>query len=183
MTADRGAADEAGKTTDAVTNNNGNNDKSENNDGAERCRNISGSEGEIPDGQDGRVVPVHGSAEDSLALGQTQASGAQGQGTYSAEQLINQEIPLTTAYPERRIVHPGNHEERIPPTGGSEYNGTVTEPWKEPKSEANTYLRLMPTYESTTHYQLRTGRYYTEDQAPPHGMKLPLKTSLFKREW
>ncbi|KEG13128.1 hypothetical protein DQ04_01201140 [Trypanosoma grayi] len=102
---------------------------------------------------------------------------------YSAEELIREGLPLDTANPERRILHPGNHTERIPPTGGSEYNGTVTEPWAAPKAVDNTYLRMAPLYESTTHYQLRTGRHYTEDEAPPHGMTLPLKSSLIKREW
>ncbi|KAH8618518.1 hypothetical protein ERJ75_000268500 [Trypanosoma vivax] len=103
--------------------------------------------------------------------------------TYSSGELICEKLPLVTARPERRLLHPGNQAERIPPTGGSEYNGTVTLPWSAPRAMGDTYIRQAPTYESTTHYQLRTGRYYTEDAAPPHGMTLPTKNSLDTREW
>ncbi|KAH8609669.1 hypothetical protein ERJ75_001178500 [Trypanosoma vivax] len=44
--------------------------------------------------------------------------------TYSSGELICEKLPLVTARPERRLLHPGNQAERIPPTGGSEYNGT-----------------------------------------------------------
>ncbi|KAH9583999.1 hypothetical protein LSM04_005327 [Trypanosoma melophagium] len=102
---------------------------------------------------------------------------------YSTEDLVREKLPLDTADPERRLLHPGNNAERIPLTGGSEYNGTVNLTWTAPKAVDNTYLRLAPLYESTTHYQLRTGLFYTEDEAPPHEMTLPLKSSLSTREW
>ncbi|EKF28734.1 hypothetical protein MOQ_007509 [Trypanosoma cruzi marinkellei] len=102
---------------------------------------------------------------------------------YSSEAMVREKLPLDTANPERRIVHPGNHTIRIPPTGGSAYNGTVGESWTTPRAADGTYLRLAPLYESTTHYQLRTGLYYTEDEAPAHGMTLPKNNSLPRREW
>ncbi|ESL11753.1 hypothetical protein TRSC58_00489 [Trypanosoma rangeli SC58] len=102
---------------------------------------------------------------------------------YSADTVIREKLPLGTANPERRVMHPGNHTARIPPTGGSAYSGTVSESWTAPRAVNNTYLRLAPLYESTTQYQLRTGRYYTEDDAPAHDMGLPPKSSLGTREW
>ncbi|RNE98515.1 uncharacterized protein Tco025E_09208 [Trypanosoma conorhini] len=115
------------------------------------------------------------------AAGSAAATGEKA--PYSTEAVVRGKLPLDTANPERRSMHPGNHTVRIPPTGGSAYNGTVAEPWAVPRAVDNTYLRLAPLYESTTQYQLRTGRYYTEDEAPAHGMTLPPKSSLRTREW
>ncbi|ORC89785.1 uncharacterized protein TM35_000113190 [Trypanosoma theileri] len=128
----------------------------------------------------------NGEPDSSVLLGGTAAISAAPNGDkepYSTEDMVREKLPLDTANPERRLLHPGNNTERIPPTGGSEYNGTVNLTWTAPKAVDNTYLRLAPLYESTTHYQLRTGPFYTEDEAPPHEMTLPLKRSLSKREW
>ncbi|KAF8299814.1 hypothetical protein TcYC6_0063890 [Trypanosoma cruzi] len=103
--------------------------------------------------------------------------------SYSSEAVVREKLPLDTANPERRILHPGNHTIRVTPTGGTAYNGTVGESWTAPRAVDGTYLRLAPLYESTTHYQLRTGLYYTEDEAPAHGMTLPPNSSLPTREW
>ncbi|RHW67265.1 hypothetical protein DPX39_000027800 [Trypanosoma brucei equiperdum] len=126
------------------------------------------------------TVGDHGQQGETIG---TCINSAEGKQPFSTGDIMDKQLPLDTANPERRIAHPGNHTDRIPPTGGSEYNGTVTEPWCAPAAVDNTYLRLPLIYESTTHYQQRTGRYYTEDQAPPHGMSLPPKCSLPTREW
>ncbi|CCW68693.1 unnamed protein product [Phytomonas sp. Hart1] len=53
--------------------------------------------------------------------------------------------------------------------------GGTKGPWEAPKGANLTLVRIAPSYESTCHHGLRTGRFYTDDQAPPHGNKLPEK--------
>lgn len=83
-------------------------------------------------------------------------------------------LPFDVSNPEQRLWQPGHATTGLDPTGGSTFNG-VADPWTAPKAVDNTLLRLAPIYESTCHYGLRTGRFYTEDMAPPHEMTLPDK--------
>ncbi|KAG5474360.1 hypothetical protein LSCM1_03140 [Leishmania martiniquensis] len=101
-------------------------------------------------------------------------AGADGQG-FDGEATAVAHIPFDVSQPELRLRQPGHAITGLEGTdGGSTYNG-VKESWKAPNAVDNTLLRLAPTYESTCHYHLRTGRFYTEDAAPPHVMTLPEK--------
>lgn len=76
-------------------------------------------------------------------------------------------IPYDVANPERRLLTPG-HATTGPevPGGDATFTGTG-DPWAAPKQVDNTLLRLRPTYESTCHYGLRTGKVYVPADAPP----------------
>lgn len=75
-------------------------------------------------------------------------------------------IPEDVANPERRLMHPGHATTGLDGTNGaSTYTGN-TDPWSPPQQVDNTLLRVRPTYESTCHFGLRTGRYYVPDEAP-----------------
>ncbi|KAG5500444.1 hypothetical protein JKF63_03537 [Porcisia hertigi] len=100
--------------------------------------------------------------------------GADGQG-FDGDATALERVPFDVSQPERRLWQPGHATTGLDGTGGgSTYNG-VMEPWKAPTAVDSTLLRLAPLYESSCHYQLRTGRFYTEDAAPPHEMTLPDK--------
>ncbi|CCW62358.1 unnamed protein product [Phytomonas sp. EM1] len=75
----------------------------------------------------------------------------------------------------RRLRVPG-HATTLPDLAAagveSRFGGTPG-PWEAPRAVDLTLVRVAPTYESTCHYGLRTGRYYTADQAPPHAKTLP----------
>ncbi|GET90039.1 hypothetical protein, conserved [Leishmania tarentolae] len=99
---------------------------------------------------------------------------ADGQG-FDGEATALEHISFDVSQPERRLWQPGHATTGLEGTGGgSTYNG-VKDPWTAPNAVDSTLLRLAPAYESTCHYQLRTGRFYTEDAAPPHEMTLPDK--------
>ncbi|KAG5498278.1 hypothetical protein JIQ42_03084 [Leishmania sp. Namibia] len=118
----------------------------------------------------------------SASMGNTSGSihcgvagtGADGQG-FDGEATALKHVSFDVSHPERRLRQPGHATTGLEGTGGgSTFNG-VKEPWKAPNAVDTTLLRLAPTYESTCHYHLRTGRFYTEDAAPPHEMTLPDK--------
>lgn len=75
-------------------------------------------------------------------------------------------IPDDVANPERRLMTPGHSTTGLEGTGGaSTFTGTK-DPWAAPNQVDNTLLRIRPTYESTCHFGLRTGRFYVPDEAP-----------------
>ncbi|CBZ28488.1 conserved hypothetical protein [Leishmania mexicana MHOM/GT/2001/U1103] len=94
---------------------------------------------------------------------------------FDGEATALEHISFDVSNPERRLRQPGHATTGLEGTGGgSTYNG-VKEPWTAPNAVDSTLLRLAPAYESTCHYHLRTGLFYTEDAAPPHEMTLPDK--------
>lgn len=84
------------------------------------------------------------------------------------------ELPYDVPRPELRLRQPGHAITGTEPTDGVTFNG-IKDPWSEPKQVGNTLLRIEPTYESTCHYGLRTGKFYCDDMAPAHSNKLPDK--------
>lgn len=85
-----------------------------------------------------------------------------------------EELPYDVPRPEQRLRQPGHAVTGTEPTDGVTFNG-IKDPWAEPNQVDNTLLRLEPTYESTCHYGLRTGKFYCDDMAPAHSNKLPEK--------
>lgn len=94
--------------------------------------------------------------------------------TFDPEQTALDKITDDVPNPERRLRQPGHANTGLDPTGGSTFNG-IKDPWAAPRQVDNTLLRIAPTYESTCHYGLRTGRFYNEDEAPSHENTLPEK--------
>lgn len=104
-------------------------------------------------------------------------SGESGEGEegFNGEATALSHTPFDVSRPEQRLRQPGHATTGLEGTnGGSTYNGIKGE-WVAPHAVDNTLLRLAPTYESTCHYQLRTGRFFAEDAAPPHESTLPDK--------
>lgn len=86
--------------------------------------------------------------------------------------LALEELPYDVPRPELRLSHPGHAQTGLEGTDGVTFNG-VKDPWSEPKMLDHTLVRIPPTYESTCHYGLRTGRFYVDDMAPAHNNTLP----------
>eukprot|EP00796_Vickermania_ingenoplastis_P008296 gene8296-5813_t len=93
---------------------------------------------------------------------------------FDPEMVALTELPYDVPRPEQRLRQPGHAVTGTDPTGGVTFNG-IKDPWTEPKQVDNTLLRIEPTYESTCHYGLRTGKFYCDDMAQPHSNKLPDK--------
>ncbi|CAJ1028677.1 hypothetical protein, conserved [Leishmania lindenbergi] len=128
--------------------------------------------GTTDDSQSGHSAVI-GSTAGPTASG-VAGAGAHGQ-SFDGEATALEHISFDVSHPERRLWQPGHATTGLEGTGGgSTYNG-IKEPWAAPNAMDNTLLRLAPGYESTCHYHLRTGRFYTEDAAPPHEMTLPDK--------
>lgn len=114
------------------------------------------------------------------SVGRSSAAGGSaremaGNNDFDGEATALAHVPYDVSQPEQRLRQPGHATTGLDGTnGGSTYTGTA-EAWKAPKAVDNTLLRLAPTYESTCHYHLRTGRFYTDDAAPPHESTLPDK--------
>lgn len=135
------------------------------------------SAGRLPDAAaDGAGGPADGldGKTRGLGLGTTGTPGADGGENFDPEATALNEVPVDTANPEQRMRQPGHTLNPVDATGGSTYNG-VADPWVPPNQVDNTLMRLEPTWESTCHYGLRTGRFYTDDQAPAHENTLPEK--------
>ncbi|KPA85391.1 putative mitochondrial hypothetical protein [Leptomonas pyrrhocoris] len=112
---------------------------------------------------------------DADATMRTTGTGGSGDGDFDGEATALAHVPYDVSQPEQRLWQPGHSTVGLEGTnGGSTYNGVKPE-WTAPRAVDNTLLRLAPTYESTCHYQLRTGRFYTDDVAPPHECTLPDK--------
>lgn len=137
-----------------------------------------GGHGGLQSGQSANLDGTAGSsagAGSAGGLGATSGGvGADGQG-FDGEATALEHIAPGVPRPEQRLRQPGHASTGLEGTdGGSTFNG-VKEPWTAPNAVDSTLLRLAPGYESTCHYHLRTGRFYTEDSAPPHEMTLPDK--------
>ncbi|KPI88863.1 hypothetical protein ABL78_2057 [Leptomonas seymouri] len=101
--------------------------------------------------------------------------GVAGEDDFDGEATALAHVPYDVSQPEQRLRQPGHATVGLEGTnGGSTYNGIKAE-WQAPNAVDNTLLRLLPTYESTCHYHLRTGRFYTEDAAPEPLPTLPDK--------
>ncbi|KAK7200944.1 hypothetical protein NESM_000153400 [Novymonas esmeraldas] len=124
--------------------------------------------------QAGTLLGASADAASGGAAGMGGTSGADGQ-VFDGEATALEHISFDVSHPERRLRQPGHATTGLDGTGGgSTFNG-IQDPWTAPRAVDNTLLRLAPGYESTCHYHLRTGRFYTEDTAPPHEMTLPDK--------
>lgn len=95
---------------------------------------------------------------------------------FDPESLALDQLPYHVPRPEDRLKHPGHAQTGTEGTGGVTFTGTK-DPWSEPNQLSNTLTRIEPTYESTCHYGLRTGKFYCDDMAPAHSNKLPDKGS------
>lgn len=118
--------------------------------------------------RDGTAAPAMGTS--GYGSGSAGGEGV----TFDAEATAVEKLPYDVPCPEQRLSHPGHAQTGLEATGGSTYSGHPG-PWTAPREVDSTLLRIAPGYESTCHYGLRTGRFYTEDQAPPNDGTLPEK--------
>lgn len=117
---------------------------------------------------------LDGTDSSAAPAGQQQTSRGD-VGDFDGEGTALAHVPYDVAQPEQRLRQPGHATVGLDGTnGGSTYNG-LKDGWTAPNAVDNTLLRLAPTYESTCHHHLRTGRFYTDDAAPAHESTLPDK--------
>jgi hypothetical protein len=116
-----------------------------------------------------------GSPDGSAAATDERQTPREGEGDFDGEGTALAHVPYDVSQPEQRLRQPGHATTGLEGTdGGSTYTGLKGE-WTAPNAVDNTLLRLAPTYESTCHHHLRTGRFYTDDAAPAPLATLPDK--------